>query len=199
MRDFENLEEDMSLPGLDGNNFDPFGNDKGDIVLEDFDFDLDFNLEDILPALVEQPLPDPAQFDDDCFLLNGSNPNLAQFQLDRSLGNVSRSFKKTSAKFPHNLCGDGVMTDSSLPSSEPEVCQLSGERSPEMNKIFSDRGQDVSAYLNVSSPESNGSKGSNDMKVLSCPSPESQGSGNCHSNVSEDSNKSTTETERRIE
>ncbi|CDP06227.1 unnamed protein product [Coffea canephora] len=121
------LSQDITLGDANGQSFDPFdqnGND--DVVFDDFDFDLDFSFDDLLPAGAGAPLPDPDQFDSDCFVLHGSS---------------------------------------------------------------GDRGHDVSGYLNVPSPESNGSKGSNDSR--DCPSPESQGSGNnCRSNVSEDSNRS---------
>ncbi|XP_059300317.1 bZIP transcription factor 17 [Lycium ferocissimum] len=62
-----------------------------------------------------------------------------------------------------------------------EACQSSsGSHSLVLsNQISGDPNEDVSEYLNVSS---NG----NDYKaLLNCPSPESQGSGNCGSNVSE--------------
>lgn len=196
------LSQDVTLEDANGQSFDPFdqnGND--DAVFDDFDFDLDFSFDDLLPAGAEAPLPDPGQFDSDCFVLHGSEPNLTQSPPDRSLTNVARAFKMTSAEFAHvsgEICVAGERLISNPSSSpEPEVCQVSsdqasGHRSSGTNLISSgDRGHDVSGYLNVPSPESNGSKGSNDLRVLNCPSPESQGSGNnCRSNVSEDSNRS---------
>lgn len=186
--------QDITLPDSNAVNFaDPFDQNDGDVVFDDFDFDLDFSFDDLLPASAEAPLPDPGQFDSDCFVLAGSDPNLTQIPPDRSL----RAFKTTSAEFPH-VSGENVVSSEAVISisSSPEVCQLSGdrisgERSFGMNQDSGDRGQDVSGYLNVPSPESNGSKGSNDSRVLNCPSPESEGSGNeCGSNVSEGSNRS---------
>lgn len=196
--------QDITLGDANGQSFDPFGQSgNDDVVFDDFDFDLDFSFDDLLPAGAgaEVPLPDPGQFDSDCFVLHGSDPNLSQIPPDRSLKNVARAFKTTSAEFArvsgeNCVSGEGPISNSSS-SLEPEVCQvssdqISGDRSSGMNLISSgDRGHDVSGYLNVPSPESNASKGSNDSRALNCPSPESQVSGNnCSSNVSEDSNRS---------
>lgn len=168
--------------------------DQDDVVLEDLDFDLDFCFDDILSSSTEQPLPDPALFDSNCFVLPGSDPNLTQLAPDRSLKNA---LKSTSPEFPHvsgeHFSRDGTNSNSSS-SLEPELYQLSGDQVSggqglEINQISGDQGQDISGYFNFPSPESNGSKGSNDSRVLNCPSPESQGSGNCGSDVSE-SNKS---------
>ncbi|KAL3533468.1 hypothetical protein ACH5RR_006989 [Cinchona calisaya] len=183
---------DITLPDSNTVNFDPFcQNDDHDVVLDEFDFDLDFTFDDFLPAEAEAPLLDPGQFDLDCFLLSGSDPNLAQIPPDRSL----RDFTMKSAEFPYVSAENDVLSEALISnSSSPEFCQVFGDqvigdRSSGMNQNSGD--QDVSGYLNVPSPESNGSKGSNDSRVLNCPSPESQGSGdNCRSNVSEDSNRS---------
>ncbi|KAL3534721.1 hypothetical protein ACH5RR_003182 [Cinchona calisaya] len=191
--------QDITLPDANGRSFDPF-DQNDDVQFEDIDFDFDFSLDDLLPASIEAPLPDPGQFDSDSFVLPVSDLNLTQIPSDRSLKNVSRAFRTTSSEFPHisgenDLCDEVVISN----SSSPEVFQMSsdqvsGNRSSGMHQISSaDQGHDVLGYLNMPSPESNGSKGSNDSRVLNCPSPESQASDNdCGSNVSEESNRSVT-------
>ncbi|KAL8037057.1 hypothetical protein ABFX02_11G015200 [Erythranthe guttata] len=93
--------------------------------------------------------------------------------------------------------------------STSELCHISGE-----GDFIGDRSSNgsgglnstspvlephhISGHLNVPSPESKGSNGGNsdncggDTKGLNCASPESRGSGNCGSNVSEHSNNCVT-------
>ncbi|MCD9640360.1 hypothetical protein HAX54_025636 [Datura stramonium] len=143
------------------------------------------------------------QMDPNCFGQPGS-------QLIGNFDDSSRNVKLTSAElsnFAGNQAAGGVMVTE---TSSPELRQSSSssgvlnEVSPSLHQVSTD----VSGYLNVPSPESNGSnhdvsresrndnKGLSDAKALNCHSPESQGSGNCGSNISEglnylsDSNKS---------
>nr|ANQ38585.1 bZIP28 protein [Nicotiana benthamiana]UGZ04769.1 bZIP28B protein [Nicotiana benthamiana] len=132
-------------------------------------------------------------------------------QLVRDFDDSSRYFKSTSAEFGNfsgNQAAGGVMV---IDTSSPELRQ-SSSGSDVLNATSSTSSHqvsgDVAGYLNVPSPESNGSnhegsresandnKGLGDARVLNCHSPESQDSGNFCSNVSEglnypsDSNKS---------
>ncbi|KAJ8534320.1 hypothetical protein K7X08_007644 [Anisodus acutangulus] len=119
------------------------------------------------------------------------NPNCQLIgDFDDSSGNV----KSTSAKL-----GDFAVMD----TSSPEIHRSSSSSgvlndvSPSLHQVSGDVSGDVSGYLNVPSPESNGSnhegslesrndnKGLSDVKVLNCHSPDSRGSGNCGSNLSE--------------
>ncbi|XP_057785661.1 bZIP transcription factor 17-like [Salvia miltiorrhiza] len=150
------------------------------VVLEDLDFDFSFDDLGLPPA------------DDLDHLLNPSQ--LRQFhsqpRVDPSFAQVGSNyeqmhsvFKSSSSELRH-LSGDGDFSGN-------RSCDGSGL----MNSTSPDtESQQISAYLNMPSPESNGSNrgsadnGDDDGKGLNCPSPDSQGSGNFESHVSEDSN-----------
>ncbi|XP_059295867.1 bZIP transcription factor 17-like [Lycium ferocissimum] len=166
------------------------------------------------PNWLGQPESQPiGDFDDSKGILHpGSNsgqinPNC---QLIGDFDESSRDLKSSSAElsnFAGNQAVGGVMV---MDTSSPELRQSSNSSgvSIGVSPLLDQVSGDVSGFLNVPSPESNGSnhegslesrsdnKGLNDAKVLNCHSPESQGSGNCGSNLSEglnylsDSNKS---------
>lgn len=141
------------------------------------DFDLDFSFDDLY-------LPSAEELDD---LLNptllpefGSQPgNDASFpQFAPNAEEFDAVFKSARSELRH-ASGDG---------------ELSGDHSSGVvNSVSSGlESHQVSDYLNVPSPESNGSNngasGNCGGNVSDCPSPESRGSGNCGSNASEESN-----------
>ncbi|XP_004249119.1 bZIP transcription factor 17 [Solanum lycopersicum] len=149
-------------------------------------------------SLEEAPGSNSVQMDPNCFGQSGSQ--LIGNSVDSST-NVKLKLEEMS-DISGNQAAGGVMV---MDTSSPEIVQrssssrLSNEVSPSLPQISTD----VSGYLNVPSPESNGSnhdvsressndkKGLSDAKVLNCHSPESQGSGNCGGlNYLSDSNKS---------
>ncbi|KAK4432042.1 bZIP transcription factor 17 [Sesamum alatum] len=175
----------LSIPPLDTAFFsqqlvDDDGDNQHDVVIDDLDFDFDIDdlwlpsSDDLDDLLNTDPLQD---FDAE----PGSDSNFSQFEpnLDQLYG----FFKSTSSELRH-IYGDG---------------DFLGDRSPNGSGILNSaspglESNQISGYLNVQSPESNGSNrgipencGGN-ADVLDCPSPESQSSGNCGSNVSENSN-----------
>lgn len=187
-----------------------------DFRLDDLDFDVSFDDFFLNPSddaeflnpnnnLADRVGSDPVHMDpnegfqwisEDCLgEPPGSNPNC--FGQIGNFDDSSRNVKLTSAELS-NFAG-AMVND----TSSPELRQSSSS-SGVLNQVSTD----VSGYLNVPSPESNGSnddvsrelrsdnKGLKVAKVVNCHSPESQGSGNCGSNISEglnytsDSNKS---------
>ncbi|XP_055807483.1 bZIP transcription factor 17-like [Solanum dulcamara] len=149
-------------------------------------------------CLGEAPGSNSVQMDPNFFGQPGS-------QLIGNSGDSSTNVKLTSSEmsnFTGNQAAGGVMV---MDTSSPELHQSfsSSRVSNEVSRSLHQVSTDVSGYLNVPSPESNGSnhddsresrndqKGLSDAKVLSCHSPESQGSGNCGGlNYLSDSNKS---------
>ncbi|KAL6525607.1 hypothetical protein OROHE_015914 [Orobanche hederae] len=155
------------------------GGNRNDVVLEDLDFDFSFDdfclpSSDDLDDLLKRT---PKQHDS----LSESEPDLAQFA--RNFDPLHGVFKSTSMELRH-LSGN-----SDLPGDQSwEGSGVLSASSTEMET------QQISGYLNTPSPESNGSNPSGsenrdgDVKVSNCHSPDSLGSGNSDSNVSEDSN-----------
>ncbi|CAA0812864.1 bZIP transcription factor 17 [Striga hermonthica] len=160
--------EDLLIGG-DGPNADDANNGVG--VLEGLEFDFSFDdlclpISDDLDHLLEPALAPIPQ--------SGSDPNVSQsspnFDQFRSV------FKSTSEELRH-LLGDGEF----LGDQSWEGSGVMSSSSPEMES------QQISGYLNMPSPESNGSNrdsaencgGDADEKVLKCNSLESEGSGNC--------------------
>ncbi|KAL0404775.1 UNVERIFIED_CONTAM: bZIP transcription factor 17 [Sesamum radiatum] len=183
------FESSLPIPPLDATFFSqnlinndtvPRDNQNDVVVLEDLDFD--FSFDDLC-------LPSADDFGD---LLNstqlqqsnsqsGFDRNHAQF--GPSLDQLHAVFKSTSAELRHLSGGEDFSGDHSFDGSG-----ILSSASPGMES------HQISGYLNMPSPESNGSnRGSTensgaDENGLNCPSPESQGSGNFGSNVSEDTN-----------
>ncbi|KAL0316733.1 UNVERIFIED_CONTAM: bZIP transcription factor 17 [Sesamum radiatum] len=175
----------LSIPPLDTAFFsqhlvDDDGDSQHDVAVDDLDFDFDFDdlwlpssydLDDLLNT---DPLQD---FDPE----PGPDSNFSQFA--PNLDQLHAFCKSTSSELRH-VSGDG---------------EFLGNRSPNGYGILNSsssglESNQISGYLNVQSPESNGSNreipeicGGN-ANELNCPSPESHSSGNCGSNVSEDSN-----------
>ncbi|KAL1548774.1 bZIP transcription factor 17 [Salvia divinorum] len=156
-------------------------NDRDDVVvLEDLDFN--FSFDDLaLPSADDlDHLLDPAhlrQFHSQF----GADPSFAQFE--SNYDQMHYVFKSSSPELRH-LSGDGDL-------SGIRSCDDSGL----MNSVSPDtESHQISGYLNMPSPESNGSnRGSaencdGDGKQLNCLSPDSHGSGNFESHVSDDSN-----------
>ncbi|KAG8372167.1 hypothetical protein BUALT_Bualt12G0038300 [Buddleja alternifolia] len=160
------------------------GDNQNDVVALD-DLDFDFSFDDLC-------MPSSDDLDD---LLNSAqlqhsdrevtNPNFGQFE--QSFDQFHAVFKSTSDELRH-LSEDGRFSgDQSWDGSGVLTSDSPGMESNQ-----------ISGYLNVPSPESNGSnRGSTDncvadAKELNCASPESQVSGNCGSNVSGDSNNCAT-------
>ncbi|PHT30159.1 TGACG-sequence-specific DNA-binding protein TGA-1B [Capsicum baccatum] len=171
--------------------------------LDDIDFDLSFD--DFFQNPCDGNLPD--------FL--GPDPGLIDPNSFGQIGDFDSSFDDCLKEPPGSNLGhmdpncfgqigdfdnidesSGNVKLTSTDTSSPELYQSSSS-----SGVLNEQGStDVFGYLNVSSPESNGSnnKDLSDVKVkaLNCRSPESQGSGNCGSNLSEglnyqsDSNKS---------
>ncbi|KAJ8559708.1 hypothetical protein K7X08_003766 [Anisodus acutangulus] len=165
----------LSIPppnhGNDHNSNVESGAFNNEVMLDNLDFHLSFD--DIFP-------PDASFF---TFPYSGLEPGqIAPNQFSQPLIDSSRIFKSSPelrhvSEAPHSSGGQN--STGSLVLSPTSMS----------NQIPGDRSADVSEYLNVSSPESNGSgndyKGLDDSRNLNCPSPESQGSGNGGSNVSE--------------
>ncbi|KAK4481780.1 hypothetical protein RD792_012691 [Penstemon davidsonii] len=155
------------------------GDNPNDVVaLDDLDFDFSFDdlclpSSDYLDDLLNPNQPDPQ---------TGPDPNFPQFasNLDQF---PHAAFKSTSPELRH-ISGDGDL-------SGDHSSNGSGILSPTSLELESHQ---ISGYLNVQSPESNGSNHESsqncgaDVKGLNCASPESEGLGNFGSNVSEDSN-----------
>ncbi|KAI3472391.1 hypothetical protein Pfo_029512 [Paulownia fortunei] len=156
------------------------GDNQNDFVMDDLDFD--FSFDDLyFPSADElDDLLNPTEvieFDSQL----GEDANFPQFA--PNVNQFNAVFKSTSSELRH-ISGDG---------------DFSGDRSSNGSGVLNSaspglESHQISGYLNVPSPESNGSNRGisencgGDPKVLNCPSPESRGSGNCGSNVSEDSN-----------
>ncbi|GER51926.1 BZIP transcription factor family protein [Striga asiatica] len=160
--------EDL-LIGEGGPNADDEKNSIG--VLEGLDFDFSFDdlclpISDDLDQLLEPALAPISQ--------SGSDPNIPQ--LSPNFDQFQSVFKSTSEELRH-LLGDNEF----LGDQNWEGSGVLSSSSPEMES------QQISGYLNMPSPESNGSNrdstencGSDaDEKVLKCNSLESEGSGNC--------------------
>ncbi|XP_073014692.1 bZIP transcription factor 17-like [Primulina eburnea] len=155
--------------------------------LEGLDFDFDFVLDDFsfTPADFEDHLPDPAKLDEtDSFKIEPElDPNFDRFDFRTNLAPYQVLLKSASSDLRHHsgdgdFSGDhGSLGSGVLNSASPVL---------ESNQI--------SGYLNLSSPESDGSNREisensvGDVKEVNCPSPDTQGSGNCKSHVSEESN-----------
>ncbi|CAI9765715.1 unnamed protein product [Fraxinus pennsylvanica] len=179
----------LSMPPLDRSFFSehltsPYNNNDNNRNDDDvLDLDFNFSFDDLyLPSsdlgdLLIDPVPDTIQVQPDSFNGQlGSGPNLE---------NPYSVFKSTSVELRH-LC-DGIPGDLSGDQS------LNGAGVTNSELLVSESAQ-ISGYLNVLSPESNGSnRGSSensggDEKALNCLSPESHVSENCGSNVSVESN-----------
>ncbi|KAL6539749.1 hypothetical protein OROHE_011520 [Orobanche hederae] len=179
----------LSTPPFDTAFFSEDGN-RNDAVIDDldfgFDFDFDFSFDDLY-------LPSPVELDD---LLNptkiqefGSQPGEdATFSQFTSSLDQFRAVSNSVSSELRDISGDADF--SCDPSSNG-----SGLLNPASLELEL---QQISGYLNVPSPESKGSNPETsencgvDMKVPNMSSPESRGSGNCRSNVSEDSNNCAT-------
>ncbi|KAL3632591.1 hypothetical protein CASFOL_025575 [Castilleja foliolosa] len=185
------FDPDLSIPLLDNTFSEHYlkgdgapGDDQNDVALGDLDFDFSFYdlclpSSDDLDDLIK---PTPLQQSDS---QSGPDPNLAQF--DPNFDQMHAVFKSTYPELRH-LPGDG-----DLPADRSwEGSGVLNSPSPDMES------QQISDYLNMPSPESNGSNRDStencygDVKILNCHSPESQGSGNFGSNLSGDSNNCTT-------
>ncbi|KAL2464564.1 bZIP transcription factor 17 [Forsythia ovata] len=177
----------LSIPPLDPTFFSehltsPYNNsdnNQNDDVLDlDFDFFDDLYLPSSdLDDLLMDPVPKSIQVQPDSFYNQpGSGPGP---------DNLYSVFKSTSVELRH-LC-DGIPGDFSGDQS------LKGSGVSNSELLAAESAQ-ISGYLNVPSPESNGSnRGSSENsgggeKGLNRLSPESQGSENCGSNVSVESN-----------
>ncbi|XP_047949987.1 bZIP transcription factor 17 [Salvia hispanica] len=156
-------------------------NDRDDaVVLEDLDFN--FSFDDLgLPSAEDlDHLLNPAQMRQ-FHSQFGVDPSFAQFE--SNYDQMHYVFKSSSSELRH-ISGDGDV-------SGIRSCDGSGL----MNSASPDtESHQISGYLNMPSPESNGSNRGGadncdgDGKDLNCPSPDSQGSGNFESHVSDDSN-----------
>ncbi|XP_051150557.1 bZIP transcription factor 17-like [Andrographis paniculata] len=152
----------------------------GDCVLEELDFDFDFDdislpSADVLDVLLNSTDPEPP----DC--LQFPEPRFSQF--GANFGRLEGVIKSTSPELC-DLSGDGDFSgDQSWDASG-----VLDSASPGMES------HQISGYLNMPSPESNGSnRGSAEnsdpnTKDLNCPSPESNGWGNSRSDASASSN-----------
>ncbi|KAL3637107.1 hypothetical protein CASFOL_019406 [Castilleja foliolosa] len=154
------------------------GDDQNDVAVGDLDFDFDFSFDDLCKPSSDGILkPMPLQQSDS---QSGSDPNLSQFS--PNFDQMHAVFKSTYPELRH-LPGDGDF----LADRSWEVSDVLNTPSPDMEA------QQISGYLNMHSPESNGSNRDTtencggDEKVPNCHSPESQGSGNLGSNLSRDS------------
>lgn len=156
-------------------------NGRDDVVaLEDLDFDFSFDDLGLPPADDLDHLLNPSQLRH-FHSQPVADPSFAQ--IGSNYDQMHSIFKSSSSELRH-LSGDGDFSGN-------RSCDGSGL----MNSASPDtESQQISGYLNMPSPESNGSnRGSaencdGDEKRLNCPSPDSQGSGNFESHVSEDSN-----------
>ncbi|CAI9779553.1 unnamed protein product [Fraxinus pennsylvanica] len=177
----------LSMPPLDPSFFSehltsPYNNDnnRNDDLL---DIDFDFSFDDLyLPSsdlddLLINPVADPIQVQPESFK---SQPGSGT-----DLENPYSVFKLTSVELRH-LC-DGINGDFSGDQS------LNGSGVSNSELLAAESAQ-ISGYLNVPSPESNGSNrrssenSGGGEKGLNCLSPESPRSENCGSNVSVESN-----------
>ncbi|KZV47570.1 hypothetical protein F511_32185 [Dorcoceras hygrometricum] len=183
---------EISIPPIDATIFSQqqfidgncnLGKDLND--LEGLDFDFVFDDFSLTPDAFEELLSDPAK-------LEGTNsfqvepelePSFDRFDFSTNLAPYQGVFKSASSDLRHHS-GDGDLSeDHGSPGS-----RVLNSASP-----FLESNQ-ISGYLNLSSPESDGSNrrtsenSVGDMKELNCPSPHTQGSGNCKSHVSEESN-----------
>lgn len=155
----------------DSLDFDPFDQECNDIDFDSLHFDFDFSLDDLLAGT--------DGLDSDFVNLPGSDP------YQNCLKNIC---EEASPEFQDVYVNeDGTISNSSS-SMQPDVFHVPGDQC--MHEYSVDQGQDVSRPFSVLPSESNVSKSSNDSRISICPSPESQGSGNCVSGVSEDANKS---------
>lgn len=155
-------------------------NGKDDVVLEDLDFDFSFDDLGLPPSDDLDHLLNPSQLRQS-HSQSGVDPSFAQF--GPSYDQMHAVFKSSSSELRH------ISGDDDFPGNQS--CDGSGL----LNSASPDtESQQISGYLNMPSPESNGSnRGSTencegDGKGLNCRSPESQDSGNSDSNVSDDSN-----------
>ncbi|PIN04066.1 hypothetical protein CDL12_23397 [Handroanthus impetiginosus] len=178
----------LSIPPIDGaffsqnilnSNGAPCDNENDNVMLEDLDFD--FSFDDLcLPSAEDlENLLTPAQLQESNSQ-SGIDQNFAQF--GPSFDQLHGVFKSTSTELRH-LSGEGDFGgDHSWDGSGVLTSASPGMESHQ-----------ISGYLNMPSPESNGSNGGctencgADAKELNCRSPESQFSGDIGSNVSEDS------------
>ncbi|GFP83813.1 tgacg-sequence-specific DNA-binding protein tga-1b [Phtheirospermum japonicum] len=171
----------LSVPPFDTAFFSQ-GDNQNDAVMADIDFD--FSFDDLyIPSADElDDLLNPVQVQDFGFP-SGQDayfpqiaPSVDQFHAVANSDSSELRLVSGDADYScdHSSNGSGVRNSASLGLEQ------------------------IPGYLNVPSPESNGSNRETsedcggDAKVSNWPSPESQGSGNCESNVSEDSNNCAT-------
>ncbi|CAA0837400.1 bZIP transcription factor 17 [Striga hermonthica] len=169
-------------PPLDADFFDEHLLIEGGGVLEGLDFDFSFDdlcfpISDDLDHLLEPMLQPDSQ--------SGSDPPDSA-QISPNFDRFHSVFKSASRELSHFQEDGDFHGDRSWEGSGPSGVLSSS--SPEMES------QQISGYLNMPSPESNGSNrasaencsGYADEKVLKCNSPEYEGFGDFVSNVSED-------------
>lgn len=150
------------------------------VVLEDLDFDFSFDDLGLPPSEDLDHLLNPSQLRQS-LSQSGVDPSFSQF--GPSYDQMHAVFKSSSSELRH------ISGDDDFPGNRS--CDGSGLLSSASPDTES---QQISGYLNMPSPESNGSNRSStencdgDGKGLNCRSPESQDYGNFDSNVSEDSN-----------
>ncbi|KAL3639659.1 hypothetical protein CASFOL_014627 [Castilleja foliolosa] len=164
----------LSVPPFDTSFFSQ-SNNQNDVVMDDIDFD--FSFDDLY-------IPSPDELDD---LLNPVQAQDFGFKPGQDSNCIVDQFHAVSN------------------SDSSELRHVSGDADYSGNLSFNGsdvrnyaslelESQQITGYLNVPSPESNGSNRETsedcggDAKVSNWPSPESRGSGNYESNVSEDSN-----------
>ncbi|KAL3623720.1 hypothetical protein CASFOL_032536 [Castilleja foliolosa] len=172
----------LSIPPFDTAFFSQ-GENQNDAVMDDIDFDFSFDdiyipsadeLDDLLNPIKAQDIGFQS-VQDSCF--PQFEPNVDQFAVSNSDSSELRHVSKD-ADYSEDLSpnGSGVRDSASIGYDS----------------------QQISGYLNVQSPESNGSNRetsedcSGDAKVSNSPFLGTQGSENCESNVSEDSNNCAT-------
>ncbi|KAL1554719.1 bZIP transcription factor 17-like [Salvia divinorum] len=162
----------LSVPPFDSAFFsqqsiDDGGDNHYDIAVDDFD--LDFNFEDLyIPSTDELDNLLPIQFSE-----FGYGANLPQFETN---GNQLDAVFKTNCSEVRRGSGDHTSDGSGVLDSASS--QLVSHQ--------------ISGYLNVPSESDGSNKGTSEIRsglnVPDCPSPGTRASGNCGSNVSEDSN-----------
>nr|GMC81937.1 bZIP transcription factor 17-like [Ipomoea batatas] len=213
----DELEEALPISPLEAEHM--FQND--DVVMDDFDFDFSFDdfclpfgadnslSQNFLPVSLDQAGCDPVQAQLDvgptCYVQPGPGCEpIGAFKNSASI------FKSSSSELCHfsadQIAGDAMLLNSVSPELSSTSSRVLFVNSPESQQIYGD----VSGYLNVPSPESNGSnrdvsqrsgnenQGSSGDVVLNCPSPESQGSENCGPNVSAAPNLLSTDSDKSV-
>ncbi|PIN19650.1 hypothetical protein CDL12_07676 [Handroanthus impetiginosus] len=174
----------LSVPPLDTaffsqhflDNDGALGDNQDDVVIDDLDFGFSFDDLDLPSAEELDDLLNPRHIFE-CDTQPRQDANFPQ--LAPNLDQLHGVFKSASSELRH-ISREGDFAGDSSSSGSGVLTSVS----PGLES------HQVSGYLNVPSPESNGGISGNccgDAKLLNCPSPESRGSGNCGSNVSEDS------------